>query len=99
MLPFRDITGLEVEVKGVCIPLNVVLHPYAMFVSAPALVGSTIKRLFTVSMQSLTDFLFLFVLLVAQLRKCEFTDFALTFLFEIWGFPLTKLQLLSNCIK
>ncbi|XP_012940303.1 deleted in lung and esophageal cancer protein 1 [Aplysia californica] len=52
VLPFRDITGLEVEVKGECIPLNVVLHPYAMFVSAPSLVGSTIKRLFTMANHS-----------------------------------------------
>lgn len=52
VLPFRDLTGLEMEVKGECIPLNVVLHPYALFVSASTLVGSTVKRLFTMANHS-----------------------------------------------
>ena len=42
-------TALEVELKGRSIPLNVVLHPYAMYLPGSYLVGSTVKKLFTVS--------------------------------------------------
>ena len=70
VLPFRDITGLELEVKGECIPLNVVLHPYAMFVSAPTLIGSTVKRLFTVSQQNGDICHFRFSKFFVAFRRC-----------------------------
>ena len=47
--PFHDMTALEVELKGRSIALNVVLHPYAMYLPGSYLVGTTVKRLFTVS--------------------------------------------------
>ena len=51
VLPFKDVTGLELEVKAKCIPLAVVLHPYAIFMHVPVLQGSTVKRLFTVRIE------------------------------------------------
>ena len=45
----RDFTALEVEVKGSSIPLNVVLHPYAIYIPGQNLVGTTVKKLFAVS--------------------------------------------------
>jgi hypothetical protein len=41
-------TALQIEMKGKSIPLNVVLHPYAIYMPGSYLVGHTIKRLFTV---------------------------------------------------
>lgn len=58
VLPFKDITGLELEVKAKCIPLAVVLHPYAIFMHAPMLQGSTVKRLFTMANHSYSTITF-----------------------------------------
>lgn len=44
----KDLTALEIEVKGESVPLNVVLHPYAVFVPGQYLVGTTLKNLVTV---------------------------------------------------
>ncbi|XP_064614552.1 LOW QUALITY PROTEIN: deleted in lung and esophageal cancer protein 1-like [Liolophura sinensis] len=44
MPAFEDKTVLEVEVKGKCVPLNVVLHPYAMIIPGTFLVGVTVKK-------------------------------------------------------
>lgn len=46
---FEDKTALEVEVKGSCVPLNVVLHPYAMVIPGTFLVGVTVKKQVVVS--------------------------------------------------
>lgn len=46
----RDYTALEIEVKGSSIPLNVVLHPYAIYIPGQNLVGTTVKKLFAVSL-------------------------------------------------
>lgn len=46
---FKDMTALEVEVKGKSVPLSVVLHPYAVYSPGQSLVGTTIKKLVTVS--------------------------------------------------
>ncbi|RUS82779.1 hypothetical protein EGW08_009443 [Elysia chlorotica] len=54
----RDVTGLELEVKAKCIPLSVVLHPYAIFMHVPVLQGSTIKRLFTMANHSYSTITF-----------------------------------------
>lgn len=48
-LKFCDLTGLEIELKGRSVPLNVVLHPYALYLSGSHLFGTTVKKLFTVS--------------------------------------------------
>lgn len=48
----RDYTALEVEVKGSSIPLNVVLHPYAIYIPGQNLVGTTIKKLFAMANHS-----------------------------------------------
>ena len=47
--PFVDVTALEIEVKGESTPLNVVLHPYATHVSGKNLVGTTLKKMITVT--------------------------------------------------
>lgn len=47
--PFRDVTALEIEVKGESEPLSVVLHPYSMHVPGKNLVGTTLKKMITVS--------------------------------------------------
>ena len=49
MKQFKDVTALEIEVKGKSVPLNVVLHPYAVYAPGQILVGTTIKKLVTVS--------------------------------------------------
>ena len=46
--PFVDVTALEIEVKGESIPLNVVLHPYAIHVPGKNLIGTTLKKMVTV---------------------------------------------------
>lgn len=46
---FKDMTALEIEVKGKSVPLSVVLHPYAVYSPGQNLVGTTIKKLVTVS--------------------------------------------------
>ena len=46
---FHDMTALEVELKGRSIPLNVVLHPYAIYLPGSYMICSTVKKLFTVS--------------------------------------------------
>ncbi|KAH9519059.1 Deleted in lung and esophageal cancer protein 1 [Bulinus truncatus] len=53
-----DITGVEIEVKGNCVPLNVVLHPYAIILQPSALIGTTIKRLFTMANHSFSTISF-----------------------------------------
>ena len=47
--PFVDVTALEIEVKGESTPLNVVLHPYATHVPVKNLVGTTLKKMITVT--------------------------------------------------
>ena len=49
MSPFVDVTALEIEVKGESTPLNVVLHPYATHVPGKNLVGTTLKKMITVT--------------------------------------------------
>ena len=49
MAPFVDVTALEIEVKGKSTPLNVVLHPYATHVPGKNLVGTTLKKMITVT--------------------------------------------------
>lgn len=34
--------------KGNCIPLNVVIHPYALIIQTAVLAGTTVKKLLTV---------------------------------------------------
>ncbi|CAG5134224.1 unnamed protein product, partial [Candidula unifasciata] len=58
VLPFRDIMALGLEMKGKCVPLNVVLHPYALIIQAPILRGSTIKKLFTMANHSYSTITF-----------------------------------------
>ncbi|KAK7011463.1 deleted in lung and esophageal cancer protein 1 [Biomphalaria glabrata] len=53
-----DVTGAEIEVKGKCVPLNVVLHPYAIILQPKALIGTTIKRLFTMANHSFSTISF-----------------------------------------
>lgn len=55
---FKDMTALEIEVKGKSVPLSVVLHPYAVYSPGQNLVGTTIKKLVTVSviLSSLINF-------------------------------------------
>ncbi|KAL5006767.1 hypothetical protein ScPMuIL_015573 [Solemya velum] len=48
----REVTALELEVKGESVPLNVVLHPYAVFVPGQYLVGTTLKNLVTMANHS-----------------------------------------------
>ncbi|XP_063421465.1 deleted in lung and esophageal cancer protein 1-like isoform X2 [Mytilus trossulus] len=48
----RDYTALEIEVKGSSIPLNVVLHPYAIYIPGQNLVGTTVKKLFAMANHS-----------------------------------------------
>ncbi|CAC5401955.1 unnamed protein product [Mytilus coruscus] len=48
----RDYTALEIEVKGSSIPLNVVLHPYAIHIPGQNLVGTTVKKLFAMANHS-----------------------------------------------
>ncbi|XP_061179869.1 deleted in lung and esophageal cancer protein 1-like isoform X2 [Saccostrea echinata] len=49
---FKDVTALEIEVKGKSVPLNVVLHPYAVYAPGQNLVGTTIKKLVTMANHS-----------------------------------------------
>ncbi|PVD31091.1 hypothetical protein C0Q70_10369 [Pomacea canaliculata] len=51
-LKFCDLTGLEIELKGRSVPLNVVLHPYALYLSGSHLFGTTVKKLFTMANHS-----------------------------------------------
>lgn len=48
-----DITSLEIECKAECIPLQVVVQPYAIFVNGKNLVGTTVRRHFTVRFRNL----------------------------------------------
>uniref|UniRef100_A0A8W8MX88 Deleted in lung and esophageal cancer protein 1 n=1 Tax=Magallana gigas TaxID=29159 RepID=A0A8W8MX88_MAGGI len=52
MKQFKDMTALEVEVKGKSVPLSVVLHPYAVYSPGQSLVGTTIKKLVTMANHS-----------------------------------------------
>ena len=45
-----DITAMEIECKADCVPLKVILQPYAVFVNGKNLVGTTVRRQFTVSL-------------------------------------------------
>ncbi|KAK7110848.1 deleted in lung and esophageal cancer protein 1-like isoform X2 [Littorina saxatilis] len=56
--PFRDMTALEIELKGRSTPLNVVLHPYALYLPGSYLVGTTIKKLFTMANHSFSTITF-----------------------------------------
>ncbi|XP_059148965.1 deleted in lung and esophageal cancer protein 1-like [Physella acuta] len=49
---FKNVTGIQMEVKGKCVPLYVVLHPYALLMQAKILVGTSAKRLFTMANHS-----------------------------------------------
>ncbi|CAL1533794.1 unnamed protein product [Lymnaea stagnalis] len=57
-LSYRDVTGLQMEVKGKCLPLNVVLHPYGIFIQSSCLIGSSVKRLFTMANHSYSTIAF-----------------------------------------
>lgn len=57
-LGFTDMTALEIELKGQSIPLNVILHPYALYIPGSYLVGNTIKRLFTMANHSFSTITF-----------------------------------------
>ncbi|XP_021361346.1 deleted in lung and esophageal cancer protein 1-like isoform X1 [Mizuhopecten yessoensis] len=48
----RDLTAMEIEVKGNSVPLNVVLHPYAVFVPGRSLMETTIKKRVTMANHS-----------------------------------------------
>ena len=59
MAPFVDVTALEIEVKGESTPLNVVLHPYATHVPGKNLVGTTLKKMITVTKYELQHEIFM----------------------------------------
>ncbi|KAK3588190.1 hypothetical protein CHS0354_012251 [Potamilus streckersoni] len=48
----KDFTALEVEVKGRSVPLNVVIHPYAVYLTGPNLIGSSLKKMITMANHS-----------------------------------------------
>ncbi|XP_056008414.1 deleted in lung and esophageal cancer protein 1-like isoform X2 [Ostrea edulis] len=52
MKQFKDVTALEIEVKGKSVPLNVVLHPYAVYSPGQHLLGTTVKKLVTMANHS-----------------------------------------------
>jgi len=41
---------MEAECKGECVPLQIALQPYAIFIKGKNLMGTTVRRQFTVSM-------------------------------------------------
>lgn len=45
----KDVTSLELECKAECVPMKVVLQPYAIYVKGRSLLGTTVRRQFTVS--------------------------------------------------
>ncbi|KAK6165505.1 hypothetical protein SNE40_022422 [Patella caerulea] len=57
---FKDVTALEVEVKGKCVPLNIVLHPYAIYIPGKLLVGTSIKKIFSMANHSYSTITFQF---------------------------------------
>ncbi|XP_077978029.1 deleted in lung and esophageal cancer protein 1-like [Glandiceps talaboti] len=52
-IPVKDVTGLEIELKGACDPLNVEVKPYAIFVPGQLLVTTTIRRQFLMENHSM----------------------------------------------
>ncbi|XP_070564757.1 deleted in lung and esophageal cancer protein 1-like [Ptychodera flava] len=54
VIPVRDVTGLEIEMKGACDPLNVEVRPYAILIPGQLLVATTIRRQFLMENQSIT---------------------------------------------
>ncbi|KAK3108686.1 hypothetical protein FSP39_013370 [Pinctada imbricata] len=52
MKQFRDVTAMEVEVKGKSVSLNVVLHPYGIYVPGQNLLGTTVKKIVTMANHS-----------------------------------------------
>ncbi|XP_033743778.1 deleted in lung and esophageal cancer protein 1-like isoform X2 [Pecten maximus] len=48
----QDLTAMEIEVKGNSVPLNVVLHPYAVYVPGRSLMETTIKKRVTMANHS-----------------------------------------------
>ncbi|XP_060064823.1 deleted in lung and esophageal cancer protein 1-like [Ylistrum balloti] len=48
----HDLTAMEIEVKGNSVPLNVVLHPYAVYVPGRSLMETTIKKRVTMANHS-----------------------------------------------
>ncbi|XP_071102579.1 deleted in lung and esophageal cancer protein 1-like [Haliotis cracherodii] len=55
---YCDTVGLEIEVKGKSVPLNIVLHPYAIFLPGKNPIGTTIKKLFTMANHSFSTITF-----------------------------------------
>lgn len=45
----KDVTAIELECKAECVPLQVALQPYAIYVNGKNLVGTTVRRQFLVS--------------------------------------------------
>ena len=45
----EDVTALEIEVKGECEPLSVILQPYAIHAPGSILVETSMKKPFRVS--------------------------------------------------
>ena len=45
----EDVTALELEVKGVCDPLSVMLQPYAVHVPGDLMLSTSTKRQFRVN--------------------------------------------------
>ena len=45
----EDVTALEMEVKGECEPLSVMLRPYALHIPGQLMVQTAVKRQFMVS--------------------------------------------------
>ncbi|XP_069130810.1 deleted in lung and esophageal cancer protein 1-like isoform X4 [Argopecten irradians] len=48
----QDLTAMEIEVKGNSVPLNVVLHPYAVYVPGRSLMETTVKKRVTMANHS-----------------------------------------------
>ena len=40
----NDMTALEVEVKGECVPLEVIVQPYAVYIPGQVMVETSVKR-------------------------------------------------------
>ncbi|ESO99858.1 hypothetical protein LOTGIDRAFT_238688 [Lottia gigantea] len=59
-MKFKDVTAMEIEVKGKSVPLNVVLHPYAIYIPGKTLVGSSVKKSFTMANHSYSTITFQF---------------------------------------
>ena len=54
----KDVTALEVEVKGECEPLNVTVQPYGVYIPGKTLVGTTIRKQVHLTNHSISMILF-----------------------------------------